>query len=401
MIKCLKFKVVYFLIVFIMTISFSTSTYCIWLISDVFNGLAWINEDLTFPVNEWYLIDDNNDGIGYYYYFDEHGMLMVDTIAPDYRIVNKFGQRLLLNGEIEAVAITSKEEIEQINETQQEENELYNIAQKNNSATSLVSSGILDNGLVDLSKIEETKPAPQVQNNGQSNVILGKNVVIVEKSEYFDPSMDPDVRQYLDKSNSFSKKVNGTIFNKSKWKEVMALKGNDSYADFKNPSNNFNRIRGRVATHYFTYTDRTTVCTINVYADGEEIDTISGFDYNSGVSFDILLTNVIRLELVVDGQYTSRVVYLKDVRFGFNKKAYKEELEEEEAGFYFEEETTLEEETEEETEEEKEETEIPEEKKTGFAEDKTSGPAFDKALNATSSNVGPLGVDKRFIPGKE
>ena len=417
--KFLGLKIKYLFALIVLVFVFNTNAYSVWLYSDIHHGLAWINDDLTFPYNQWYLIDEDGDGVGYYYYFDENGMLLMDNIAPDYRVVNDQGQRLLINGDVETVGSVVKTEEGTFVNDGDVNSELYATAQKK-GIQNLVSNQVISNELVEQAKQNDFHFDPSQINNLSSSVILGKNVVIVEQKETYDTTIDRDVTKYIKGSNSFSKKVNGTTYSKVKWKGVMSLKGNEAYVDFENPSNNFNRIRGRVATHHFTYSDRTTNCAIEVYADGEEIDTIHGFDYNAGISFDLIFprkTKILKFYLRVDGQYTSRVVYLKGVQFSFNKAAFKEELEEDEANAEWErmlreadpnyksdeefdallaeEEKLAEEETEEETDEYGN-------SKSDNDRNKTSGPSFDKNLNATKSQiVGPDGqVERRLIPAK-
>ena len=100
---------------------------------------------------------------------------------------------------------------------------------------------------------------------------------------------------------------------------------------FENQNNNFNKLKGRIATHNFSYSDRTTICTLFIYNDddGEELYTTSDFNYNSGISFECSFpkkTKSIRFELEVSGQYTSRVCYLRNCEFGFDREAYEEEM---------------------------------------------------------------------------
>jgi hypothetical protein len=111
----------------------------------------------------------------------------------------------------------------------------------------------------------------------------------------------------------------------------MALKGTGATITFENPSNNFNKLKGRIATHNFSYSDRTTICTLYIFSDddGEELLATSEFNYNSGTSFECNFpkkTKAIRFELEVTGQYTSRVCYLRNCEYGFDREAYEEEL---------------------------------------------------------------------------
>lgn len=416
--KVFKKKIEFILILFVFVFFININTFSLWLYSDIHNGIAWINPDSTFPVNQWYLIDEDGDGVGYYYYFDENGMLLMDNIAPDYRIVNQNGQRLLMNGEVETVGSVIKTDEGVFIDESDKDSELYQLAQKN-SLVSLMSNKTIANELVEKVKDNEFNVIQNFDKDLTSSVILGKNVVIVEEKETFDPEIDRDVTKYIKNSNSFSKKVNGTTFTKVKWKGAMALKGNESFVDFENPQNNFNRIRGRVATHHFTYSDRTTVCSIEVFADGEEVSTISGFDYNGGISFDVIFprkTKTLRLYLSVEGQYPTRTVYLRDVKYSFNKVAFKEELEEDEERAEWErilreadpnykpdsEYDTTETETEAESEAEEPETNEAGNTKDEEENNKKSGPSFDKDLNATKSEaLGPDGqAERRLIPAK-
>lgn len=411
----LNMKIKLIALVFVFMFCININTFSFWLYSDVHNGIAWINADLSFPSNQWYLIDDDGDGVGYYYYFDENGMMLMDNIAPDYRIVNEFGQRLLMNGEIETVGSVIKTDEGVFIDENNEDSELYKLAQKNNMV-SLMSNQTIANELVEKVKENEFNITSNLDKDISASVILGKNVVIVEEKETFDPTIDRDVTKYIQKSSNFSKKVNGTTFTKVKWKGAMALKGNEAYVDFENPQNNFNRIRGRVATHHFSYSDRTTICSIEVFADGEDVTTISGFDYNGGISFDVIFprkTKTLRLYLSVEGQYPTRTVYLRDVKYSFNKSAFKEELEEDEEKAEWErilreadpnykpdsEFDTMETETEAESEEE---TDEDGNTKSTNDTDSKSGPSFDSSLNATKSEaLGPDGQsERRLIPAK-
>ena len=139
------------------------------------------------------------------------------------------------------------------------------------------------------------------------------------------------MQEHIKSGDKYSKKVNGTTYVKQKWKNVMALKGTGASIVFENPGKNFNKIKGRIATHNFSYTDRTTTCMLYIYDDqtNEEIISVTGFDYNSGTSFECTFprkTERIRFELEVSGQYTSRVCYLRNCEFGFDREAYEEEL---------------------------------------------------------------------------
>ena len=59
--------------------------------------IKWLYDDndiTRFPKDKWEVIDEDNDGIAYNYYFDKDGFLLTDTLTPDYRIVDKKGREV-------------------------------------------------------------------------------------------------------------------------------------------------------------------------------------------------------------------------------------------------------------------------------------------------------------------
>ena len=374
-----------------------------WYPVEQINGFIWLNDDFTYPKGTWCLIDDDNDGYGYYYYFDEIGKLLVDTITPDYRIVDSVGRRTLLNGDAERIDMNEAF----YNEDDELMMKFYNDAQKSVSNFGIVSSGTI--GIADVDGILPNLGAENKYLEGTTNKILGKNVVLKEKDnkDVYDSSIDHNCVKYITAGSNYSKKVNGTTFSKIKWKGVIALKGTESYFDVENPKNNFNRVRGKIATHYFTYSDRTTMCRLIVSNEnGDELYSTNSFNYNNGTNMDFTFpkkTKKLRFELVVDGEYTSRVAYIKDLNFLFNRKAYNEEHEEdlEEAQYqeYRRSMGLIDDETEAETEEYDDELEedINDEENSNdidSADNTASGPAFDTKLKvATVSKAGPNGTD--------
>lgn len=291
---------------------------------------VWVKDSIIYD-------DVDNDGIAYYYYIDEKGYMLTDTICPDYYIVDKEGRRLDKYGNVLTKEVSIKNgEAGFIKSKVIDELQLQVEAERDgdpNARREVKSEGTIN------TQVEDTfGPQLFVQAdtyNGQSKTMLGKGVVLKEKEEaLFDAEMDSKCSAYFKEGSSYSKSVNGTTFNKSKWKGVMALKGTGAYVDIENPKNNFNKITGRIATHYFTYSDRTTICTLLITDDNnEEIFSTSDFNYNGGCKFSVVFprkAKYIRLELLVEGQYTTRVAYLRDLKFSFNKQAYLEEKEQDE-----------------------------------------------------------------------
>lgn len=327
------------LLFIIVTVNFAFASRYTWVLDQKVGKWMAIEGENVKIENSIIYDDIDNDGIAYYYYIDENGYLLTDTICPDYYIVDKEGRRLDKYGKLQTKEIAIKDlsggaatsldkRIEEIHKQIEADRDGY--VPENKSAKS--------EGVINTQVEDAFGPQLFIQANpnvgGGSQVMLGKGVVLKEKEQIFDDTIDNKCVSHIKESANFSKSVNGTTFNKSKWKGCMALKGTGAFVDIENPKNNFNRVTGRIATHYFTYSDRTTICTLYIYDDNnEEIYATSDFNYNSGAKFSVIFprkSKTIRFELLVDGQYTTRVAYIRDLKFSFNRQAYMEEKEEDE-----------------------------------------------------------------------
>lgn len=392
-----KLKIFILLIVFIIT--FSNVSFPLWLFNSENGAILWVSPDLTsYQTNGWSWIDDDGDGVGYYYYFDENGKLLIDTITPDYEIVNWYGQKVDRYGEPIKMSLQEAE-----NDGNLEFPQLEEMIKSSNH------QGKKSEGSIGVVK-DYSGPAQFIQydpnaNDGPAKQIVGKNVVFNQKEALFDSSIDRDLTNYITGGSNYSKKVNGTIFNKTKWRNCMSLKGDGAFIEFENPKNNFNRVKGRIATHYFTYSDRTTICTLTVYDESEDeiIFTTAGFNYNSGVAFDFLFPRrfkKLKFVLNVSGEYTTRTCYIRDLKYLFDKTYYYEEIEEMGEDLYYEEMAriasnyqnddiaTISEADEvdpdyDSTDDETDDDYVPE----ATGDDTKTGPQFDKNLNATQSNA--------------
>ena len=101
-----------------------------------------------YPKSSWLLIDLDLDGYGFNYYFNDKGKLSVDTVAPDYRIVDAYGREI-------------DEDLEPI---------VYK---------------------VDISSVSEIGIDPIIKHGLTSDgIILGKGVVLKEKSKFYDNQMN-------------------------------------------------------------------------------------------------------------------------------------------------------------------------------------------------------------------
>jgi hypothetical protein len=268
-----------------------------WLYNDSDNNM--------FPVDKFEIIDEDNDGIGYKYYFDKDGFLITDTITDDYKIVDSFGRELDYN------FVPKKYNMENLNNNQQYVNDFIEIKDENTT----------------------TK---------KSDIIISGGVTLNEKSKIFDGTIDKNVINYVDASNRFIKETKGIVYNEIKWKKCSSLRGNDGYVIFNNPNNNFNRISGIIATEYYIYDDETVV-TLKVYDadiyehfneinqldDLVEIYSNSSFNRSEPLKFSFTFDRAIkRLRFVVETQDKdwTRTCYMKNLKFGFDKMAFIDEL---------------------------------------------------------------------------
>lgn len=260
-----------------------------------------------YPKDKWELIDDNNDGILYNYYFDKDGYLYKNTITPDYKIVDERGR------EVDYNLIPIKYE-------------------KNND----INKG--ENGIVlDKSDTYNITKEP-------AKVLIGKGVILKEKQKIYDNSIDKNAFSYVINSNRFIKDTKGIIYSEIKWKNCCSIKGNGGFVEFENPKNNFNKIVIHMATEYYTYNDDSTICTLKVYdADKYKrynenhilnelapIFETNTFNRTDAKRYEFVFDRSIkslRFEIETEGEHTNRICYLNDFKFGFNKTAFIEELE--------------------------------------------------------------------------
>ncbi len=259
--------------------------------------IQYIYDSGEYDKNSWIIIDEDRDFYGYNFYFDNEGKLIYDTVTPDYRVVDKYGREV--NDNLEAVLY----EVERVRDV---------------STSSNISSG----------------------DKVSTQVIVTKNVVIKKSEKVYDNQMNRNVIDYIDKSLGFKKKTNGRINGDKKWLSVSSLKNNGGYVVFKNPKNNFNKIIGKIAIQNTEW--KKTNLTLLIY-DADLYDLYSGYEYllepiyetqeiNSGEIFDFSFNffrtvKRLRFQIESDVDKENIICYLKDLRFGFDKKKYKEELE--------------------------------------------------------------------------
>ena len=333
----------------IFSLMINNFTYAIWFNNEKEDLLMWVNEDGSYPKNTWYAIDEDGDERGYNYYFDEKGGVLLDTITPDYKIVDWTGKEVDMEGEPIEVEVkkpidpnsvyVSKNDIEYSEEILAaiQETALPNV----DLNPGLKSSGQYLYNVVEKEDPNLPRPADHVNENeditGGKGYLLGKNVVLREaKNRYdFDGTMKREMVDYIVDGSKYSKNVKGTIFNGAKWNDCISLKGNGATITFENPNNNFNTLSGRIAMIKTTSTDRTTECELTIVdtSNEETLFQTEAFNYNSGFKFKVDFprkTTKIRFDLTVSGQYETRTCYLRDLKFGFNKDNWIEEKYEDE-----------------------------------------------------------------------
>ena len=347
--KNLSSKIKYLLLFISMNLFIMTGfTYAFWFNNESEDILMWINSDGSFPTNRWYAIDEDGDGIGYNYFFNEKGGVLTDTIIDDFKIVDDTGKELNLDGDPIKVKVEKpidlSSQYNRDDKVYSEEilKEIQETALPNaNNGQGLTSSGVYIYKIIEEEDPNAPKPADFINENEDltqgKGFILGKNVVLKDaKSRYgYDGTMNREMVNYITEGSKYSKGVKGTIFSGTKWNDCISLKGNGASITVENPNNNFNTLSGRIAMIKTTSSDRTTECEL-IIVDSSNEETLyqtTAFNYNSGIRFKVDFPrklNKVRFDLIVTGQYETRTCYLRDLKFGFNKDTWIDEQYEDE-----------------------------------------------------------------------
>ena len=178
-------------------------------------NIKWLYDDSNitkFPKGKWEVIDDDGDNVAYEYYFDENGYLLIDTITPDYEIVDDKGRRLDSCLKVITYTVSEKESI-----------------------------------------IEEVdkKDATEIGKKTNAEVIIGKGVKFKEKVKIYDNSVDKDALIYIDSAGRFVKETKGTTINDVRWKKCSSMRCSDGFVIIKNPNNNFNKLSFIASLAYY------------------------------------------------------------------------------------------------------------------------------------------------------
>lgn len=271
--------------------------------------IKWLYEDTNisrFPKDKWEIIDDDNDGIAYNYYFDKDGFLLIDTITPDYKVVDISGREV--DYDFRPIKYN-----------------LYENFRDSNGGIIVEES--------DIYVPPSREPA---------KVLLGEGVVLRNKERIYDNTINKNVVNYVDKSNRFIKEIKGTTYNEVVWKKCSSLKGNGGYVVFNNPNNNFNKISGLITTEYQAF-ENDGYCILRVY-DADEYDKFeemhhlynieelyfnNSFYKTSPVIFSFTFDRSVkrlRFEIETSESNKSTTCFIKDLKYGFSKKVFYDEL---------------------------------------------------------------------------
>lgn len=275
------------------------------------NHIKWLydeNNITKYPSNKWEIIDENKTGVGYNYYFDENGYLLKDTITPDFKIVDKKGREV--DNDLRPIVYYMTSHISQ---------------------DEVINRKILD-------EAEEYKPIEKEP----AKVIIGKGVVLRDKKKIYDNTKSKDMLLYVDASNRFIKETKGIIANEVRWKKCSSFKGNDGFLIFNNPDNNFNKVIGKIAMEYHTDEDDTEYVLkvydadlydrhndTNTLYDLEEIYSNNMINKVSPYKFEFTFERSIkriRFEIEVNGEHKNRTFFFKDMKYGFSKTAFYDEI---------------------------------------------------------------------------
>ena len=275
-----------------------------------YKWLKDFNDEDSYVKNGFVLVPiATGSDIAYKYYFDNRGYLITDNISKDYTVLDSLGCEI--DKELKPVEyyIGSKDySIEHIEKQYDSKEDVY-YGNMNRSINSTPSQIIITEGVVFRNKLEKI----------------------------FNTLIDRDMTKYIVGGSGYQTNVKGNTFKNGQWKHTLKLRSNGSYITFENHINNFNKVTGKIAMESIASSDRETSCRLVVY-DREEYDKgnldeylyyNSEFNYTDfkqiSFTFDRSIKNIVFV-LYVDGKSKNRSVYFKDLKFGFSKSVYREEL---------------------------------------------------------------------------
>ena len=279
----------------------------------VYKWLQDLNDKYSYVKNTFVLVPISYDSEhAYKYYFDNNGYLIKDNISKDFTIIDGFGREI--DNELKPIE--------------------YYIGNKTFSIKDIKNDTNSNDTKEDVYKPKRN----QNINATPSQVIITEGVVFRKKLEQiYNTKIDTNLIKYIKSGYSYSNNVKATVYSNAKWKDALRLNGDKSYVVFENFTNNFNRIYGKVSMGAAYNNETDTICKVFVY-DKDEYDKNNFSDYivciedfnftepkSFSFTFDRSIKNIVFL-LEITGNHRTKSVYFKDLKFGFNKNAYRQEL---------------------------------------------------------------------------
>ena len=275
-----------------------------------YKWLKDIKDEDSYVKNSFVLVPiSTGSDIAYKYYFDSSGYLITDNISKDYTVLDYLGREI--DKELKPVEyyIGSKDySIEHIEKPYDSKEDVY-YGNVNRSINSTPSQIIITEGVVFRNKLEKI----------------------------FNTLIDRDMTKYIVGGSGYQTNAKGNTFKNGQWRQALKLRSNGSYITFENHINNFNKVTGKIAMESTSSSNRETSCRLVVYDKAEydkgNLDEYlyynDEFNYTEqkaiSFTFDRSIKQLVFV-LYVDGKYKNRSVYFKDLRFGFSKSVYRDEL---------------------------------------------------------------------------
>ena len=174
------------------------------------------------------------------------------------------------------------------------------------------------------------------------SIIIGKGVVFREKVKIYDNSINKNAITYISDSSGLTKDIKGTTIDNVKWKKCSRIRCSDGYIVLNNPSNNFNKISFTLALSYYTDVKEEDIYKLVAYDEDEyekrkknntlyDAKEIYNGNINNKENQKIEFTfnksiNSLRIQIETLSGRKSRNLLIKDIKYGFSKIAYKDEI---------------------------------------------------------------------------
>ncbi|MCQ2609401.1 MAG: hypothetical protein MJ151_01200 [Lachnospiraceae bacterium] len=305
--------------------------------------IMYMGENGKFAMNEWRWIDRDGDSIAECYRFGPGGYMLASAYAPDGKFVNANGQweedgevkqvyfsnlkpvvkRIkYLQVEDDKVGIVTGSDVRRVNATGKDLDQLLsNKRSKKNGgktqykAPKIGSMSIADDGYVYSGK-KRLRP--------QADGIRGQVLMTFEKEEAIQTTTGSttrnlsgnDLSKKVTASKNFTKDVESAkIWGGDIWEHCMCLAGNESYLKVALEGANYMRVEVAHQTHGKSTAE--TVCYLELWIDGEFIDSYDSFVDGEPLVIEEWFDDgekTFELHWVVESGSQGRKLYLRDGR---------------------------------------------------------------------------------------